>query len=127
MSFKLSVAWNSLGIGGVVLGAVAGAAIVGAIEGAVDGAAAAGAGEPVGGGALAAVVAGRFGHPTRKRERTSTGTASSALPRCAMSQILLIVFIICVVVIVPYRRYISPLFGPPEHPITEGAVTKLHL
>src|SRR6266705_2333094 len=42
-------------------------------------------GAPVGGGAEAAVVAGRFGHPARKRERTSTGTTSSALPRrCAM-------------------------------------------
>jgi len=55
------------------------------VEGAADD-----GGAPVGGGAEAAVVAGRFGHPARKRERTSTGATSSALPRrCAMSQILL--------------------------------------
>src|SRR6266849_6079551 len=72
-SFRLSVSRNSLGLGGVVLGAPV-----------------AGAGAPLGGGAEAAVVAGRFAHPARKRERTSTGTTSSALPRrCAMSQILL--------------------------------------
>src|SRR5581483_9143125 len=78
-SFRFSVARNSLGAGGVV-----------------DGAAAEGAGDPVGGGAEAAVVAGRFGQPTRKRERASTGTAnSSALPRRgAMSPILLEVVVI---------------------------------
>src|SRR5690242_3899027 len=95
-SFRFSVARNSLGAGGVV-GEVDGATGDGVIEGdgAVDGAAADGAGEPVGGGAEAAVVAGRFGQPTRKSERASTGTAnSSALPRRgAMSPILLEVFI----------------------------------
>src|SRR5512146_943568 len=93
MSFRCALAVNSLGAGGVVLGAVEGATGDGVIEGegAVEGAAAEGLGEPVGGGAEAAVVAGRLGQPTRKRERAITGTASSsALPRrCAMSPILL--------------------------------------
>src|SRR5512138_1271978 len=93
-SFKLALAVNSLGAGGVVLGAaVEGATGDGVIPGAgvVEGAAAEGLGEPEGAGAEAAVVAGRFGQPTRKRERAITGTASSsALPRrCAMSPILL--------------------------------------
>src|ERR1700675_1240522 len=64
-SFRLSVSRNSLGAGGVVLGAaVAGATVDGAIAvGAdVEGAADDGPGAPVGGGAEAAVVAGRFGH-----------------------------------------------------------------
>src|ERR1041385_8906109 len=116
-SFRLSVARNSLGAGGFV-GEVEGATGDGVIDGdgAVDGAAADGDGEPVGGGAEAAVVAGRFGQPTRKRERASTGTGnSSALPRRgAMSPILLEVVI-------------SPRFCIPKHPITEGVVTKLHL
>src|SRR5581483_8118598 len=97
-SFRFSVARNSLGAGGVVVPAVGGATGDGVIDGdgVVDGAAAEGAGDPVGGGAEAAVVAGRFGQPTRKRERASTGTAnSSALPRRgAMSPILLEVVVI---------------------------------
>ncbi len=118
-SFRFSVARNSLGAGGVVVPAVGGATGDGVIDGdgVVDGAVAEGAGEPVGGGAEAAVVAGRFGQPTRKRERASTGTAnSSALPRRgAMSPILLEVFVI------------SPRFSIPKHPITEGAATMPHL
>ena len=64
----------------------------------------------------AAVVAGRFGHPARKRERTSTGATSSALPRrCAMSQILL-----------SFMRFVID-FTLPNHRITEGVATKKHL
>src|SRR3984893_16268522 len=96
-SLRLSVARNSLGAGGEVGLAVDGATGDGVIEGdgVVDGAAAEGVGAPVGAGAEAAVVAGRFGQPTRKSERASTGTASSsALPRrCAMSPILLGFFV----------------------------------
>jgi hypothetical protein len=89
---------NSLGFGGVVLGAAgAGALTGGGVTGADGGLTmlgalgalgmlgalgAAGAG---GAGAEATVVAGRFGHPTRKRVRASSGTTSSTLPRrCAM-------------------------------------------
>src|ERR1700730_5728905 len=92
-SLRLSVARNSLGAGGEVGLAVDGATGDGVIDGdgVVEGAAAEGVGEPVGAGAEAAVVAGRLGQPTRKRERAITGTASSsALPRrCAISPILL--------------------------------------
>src|SRR5882672_9989170 len=109
-SFRLSVSRNSLGAGGVVLGAaVAGASGAGVIapprvsppvEGAAD------EGAPVGGGAEAAVVAGRFGHPARKRERTSTGATSSAFPRrCAMSQILL--GFMRLVINLRYRKIVS--------------------
>src|ERR1700681_2103512 len=91
-SLRLSVARNSLGAGGEVGLAVDGATGDGVIDGdgVVEGAAE-GVGEPVGAGAEAAVVAGRLGHPTRKRETAITGTASSsALPRrCAISPILL--------------------------------------
>src|SRR5689334_4391094 len=124
-SFRLSVARNSLGAGGWP-GAVDGATGEGVIEGegVVDGAAAEGVGAPVGAGAEAAVVAGRFGQPTRKSERASTGTASSsALPRrCAMSPILLGFFVEFVV-----EFFISTRFWLPKHPITEGAATKRHL
>src|ERR1700730_2648311 len=115
-SFRLSVARNSLGAGGWP-GAVDGATGDGAIEGE-------GVGAPVGAGAEAAVVAGRFGQPTRKSERASTGTASSsALPRrCAMSPILLGFFVEVVV-----EFFISPHITAilaTKHPITEGLATK---
>src|ERR1700732_359917 len=127
-SFRLSVARNSLGAGGWP-GAVDGATGDGVIEGegVVDGAAAEGVGAPVGAGAEAAVVAGRFGQPTRKSERASTGTASSsALPRrCAMSPILLGFFVEFVI-----EFFISPHITAilaTKHPITEGVATKRHL
>src|SRR5258708_33665936 len=80
-SLRLSVARNSLGAGGEVGPVVEGATGDGVIEGegVVEGAAA--EGEPVGGGAEAAVVAGRVGQPPKKKKRGSTGRASSsALP-----------------------------------------------
>src|SRR5712692_5103778 len=76
MSLRLSVAMNSPGRGGVVVGAGV-VAVMPPPEGA---AAPAGAGAP-GAGADAPLVAGRLGHPTRNRVRISTGITRSALPR----------------------------------------------
>jgi hypothetical protein len=97
MSLRLGFATNSLGLGGVVGGVAAGGvAVLGgvAVAGGVLGVAVEGGVVVVGGvagvmttaggeggGAEAAVVAGRFGHPTRKSARTSRGATRSKLPR----------------------------------------------
>src|SRR6266508_3801868 len=94
MSLRLGLAVNSLGLGGVT-GACADGAGVGVgvvvdgggvagstgVGGVVGGATWVGAGGAAGAGTAAAVVAGRFGHPTRKRVRTSRGATRNKLPR----------------------------------------------
>src|SRR5881296_3423164 len=72
MVLRLAFSANSDG-----LGAAAGAGAAG-VAGCIAAGAAAGA---VGAGATAPVVAGRFGHPARKRVRRSSGTTKNAGPR----------------------------------------------
>src|SRR5260370_23672968 len=88
-SLRLSVARNSLGAGGEVGPVVEGAAGDGVIEGegVVEGAAA--EGEPVGGGAEAAVVAGGLGWATEKERRVRAARApgGAAPPSCGLNPI----------------------------------------
>jgi len=70
-----------VGVGGV---AVLGGGVTGAtVEGGVVGGGVGGVTGAVGGGAAVPVciVAGRFGHPTRKRARISRGATRNKLPR----------------------------------------------
>src|SRR5438094_4948100 len=91
MSLRLGFSVNSLtlgGWGGVGVGPVGGGVTVegGVTEGGgvtVGGGVTEGGGVTVGGGGAtsARIVAGRFGHPTRKRARTSRGATRNTLPR----------------------------------------------
>src|SRR5215472_888455 len=108
MVLRLSFSANSDGLGAGA-GAGAGAACIGA------GAAAAGAGAAagtVGAGATAPVVAGRFGHPARKRVRKSSGTTKNAGPRR------------CTIASLPPWQALGELsLEKQSNPITEDAVT----
>src|SRR5215472_13637675 len=99
MVLRLSFSANSDGLGAGA-GAGAGAACIGA------GAAA------VGAGATAPVVAGRFGHPARKRVRKSSGTTKNAGPRR------------CTIASLPPWQALGELsLEKQSNPITEDAVT----
>src|SRR5712692_6507205 len=78
MVLRLSFSANSDGLGAAAGAGWAGAGCIWAGAGAGAAGAAVGA---VGAGATAPVVAGRFGHPARKRVRRSSGTTKNAGPR----------------------------------------------
>src|SRR6266436_1267538 len=86
MVLRLAFSANSDGLGAAAGAGAAG--VAGCIaEGAGAGAAGAAAGA-VGAGATAPVVAGRFGHPARKRVRRSSGTTKNAgKRRCTIASL----------------------------------------
>src|SRR5438876_7967069 len=92
MSLRLGFSVNSLtlggggGVAGVVGGVEGGVTVLGGVGGTVGGVVGGDIGGVTGavggGGATSArIVAGRFGHPTRKRARTSRGATRNTLPR----------------------------------------------
>jgi len=89
---RLGFSVNSLtlggwgGVGGVVGGVEGGVTVLGGVGGTVGGVVGGDVGgvtgaEGGGGATPACIVAGRFGHPTRKRARTNRGATRNTLPR----------------------------------------------
>src|SRR5712664_2021958 len=109
MVLRLSFSANSEGLGAAAGAGWAGAGCIWAGAGAGAAGAAAGA---VGAGATAPVVAGRFGHPARKRVRRSSGTTKNAGPRR------------CTIASLPPWQSLGELSLEKQlNPITEDAAT----
>src|SRR5882762_4298192 len=109
MVLRLAFSANSDGLGTAAGAGWAGAGCIGAGAGAGAAGAAVGA---VGAGATAPVVAGRFGHPARKRVRRSSGTTKNAGPRR------------CTIASLPPWQALGELSLEKQlNPITEDAAT----